>query len=203
MNEVLDFVRSVAGLVSAVGTLLLGVAAVWGAKHGRPAGLAVQSRRFVATTGVILVVISAAMFSVRFLTAEDQPLNVQLTTAAWRALDAHHYDAAISSAEECVTRFQHSADRQQAELEQNRTEAPPVGAVSEQEKLVLFSRGLLNDVATCFFIKGEAAQKLGRIGAAIDAYQAASKYTYARTWDPRGWFWSPSDEARARIHRLE
>jgi len=72
---------------------------------------------------------------------------------------------------------------------------PPKGRVSDAEKNTIFSRGLLNDVATCFLIKGRSAENLRRKDAAKHAYAAATKYKHARCWDLKGWFWSPAEMA--------
>jgi hypothetical protein len=69
---------------------------------------------------------------------------------------------------------------------------------------VILERGLLNDVGTCWFIKGRSLEKLERRQEAIQAYRRAERYTYARTYDP-SWdgFWSPSQGAKDRRTYLE
>lgn len=74
--------------------------------------------------------------------------------------------------------------------------------MSDQDKQKIFANGLLNDVATCYFIKGKAAEKLVRKDDAKRAYEEAKKLTYARAWDPQGWFWSPSEGASDRLDAL-
>ena len=46
----------------------------------------------------------------------------------------------------------------QAELEKEHVEIP-TGSVSSGEKQLIAKNGILNDVAACFFIKGQAAEK--------------------------------------------
>jgi hypothetical protein len=48
-----------------------------------------------------------------------------------------------------------------------------------------------------------AAQALKRNDVAGDAFKAAAAYRYARTWDVRGWFWSPSADALDRLEDLK
>lgn len=133
---------------------------------------------------------------------EAQPLNVQLTNQAWEAFNKGDYEHATTYAEKCVNEFLGGAERRQLQLEKDRAPLPPTGAVTEQEKETIFANGLLNDVATCLYIKGRSAEALGHKDEAIKAYQAAAKYTYARCWDPKGWFWSPSEASLDRLSVL-
>jgi len=99
-------------------------------------------------------------------------------------------------ARRCIEEYGGGADRAQAELERARAPLPGTDGLSEAEKRTIFARGLLNDVATCAWIAGRSAQRLGRMEEARSAYQRAARYTYARCWDPRrGAFWSPAEAA--------
>ena len=61
----------------------------------------------------------------------------------------------------------------------------------------------LNDVGTCYFIKGEAYFKMGEFDKARKTYQVLlKKYTFAQCWDTRGWFWKPKDTAKERIQEI-
>jgi len=153
--------------------------------------------------GFVLLLLSGAVFAIRALQGEDQPLNVQLTVAAWDAFNKRDFDTAIADADRCISEFRGSADRDQAQLQEAEAPLPPKGKVSEADKTAIFARGLLNDIATCFFIKGRSAEHLGRKDEAKLAYETAAKYTYARCWDPKGWFWSPAEAASDRLATLE
>jgi hypothetical protein len=78
----------------------------------------------------------------------------------------------------------------------------PVGAVSDDMKQKIFENGLLNDVATCWFIRGRSAEESGDRISAIRAYQEATKLTYGRCWDPKGWFWSPAEACADKLEDL-
>ena len=149
--------------------------------------------------GAGLFSISAAILVVRAAGPELQPKNVVLTTAAWRAFNAKDYPQAIAKAQECIDEFRGSADREQAELEKQKVPSPAKGKVTEVEKQAIFARGLLNDVGTCYFIIGRSAEYLDRKDLSREAYTHAARYTYARTWDPGGWFWSPAEAAKDRV----
>jgi tetratricopeptide (TPR) repeat protein len=132
---------------------------------------------------------------------DDRPLNEKATAAAWEALNGEQFEAAIKHADECIDEFRGAARRLQEKLEKDKATLP-TGTVDEQQKQKIFSNGLLNDVGTCYFIKGKAAEKLGRKDDAMHAYEEAKKLTYARTWDPNGWFWSPSEGAADRLDAI-
>lgn len=158
----------------------------------------------------IVAVLSSLFFlgGNAFSESEAQPPNVRLTSATWEAYNAEKYDEAIQSAEKCLDDFQPSASKEQQALEESKALMPPLGKVGEgvgqEDKEAILKRGVLNDVATCWFLKGRSLEKLGREKEAIEAYQEAKKYTYARTWDP-SWsgFWSPAQAADDRASFLE
>jgi tetratricopeptide (TPR) repeat protein len=134
-------------------------------------------------------------------TPAGKPLNEQTTADAWDAYNSGKYQAAITNAEICIEEFRGAASLLQTKLEKEKPELP-TGAVSDDVKKKIQANGLLNDVATCYFIKGRSAEKLGRKDEALKTYEQVKKYTYARTWDPQGWFWSPAEAAEGRIEGL-
>jgi hypothetical protein len=95
----------------------------------------------------------------------------------------------------CISQFERKADKDQSLLESNHTPDPPTGAVSKAQKEEIVKHGPLNDVATSYYIKARSAEALGQTELTLSAYRKACRYTYARTWDTRGWFWSPSEES--------
>jgi tetratricopeptide (TPR) repeat protein len=130
-------------------------------------------------------------------------LNTVLTTQAWEAFNRRDYKAAIESADKCIDEFLGRAMREQEDLQAKNAPLPPVGAVSNQQKQAIHEHGLLNDVATCLYIKGRSLEGDGRKTEALKVYKEAAKYTYARCWDPQGWFWSLSEGALDRLRMLE
>jgi hypothetical protein len=133
----------------------------------------------------------------------DVPRNVELVNAAWEAFGAQDYERAISASDRCIGRFKDQADAQQETLQRAQAPMPPTGRVTEKQKSAIFQQGLLNDVATCFWVKARSAQLLKRFDLAKEAFQTAAKYTYARTWDTHGWFWSPAEDAADRLIDLK
>ena len=130
------------------------------------------------------------------------PVNEAETTRAWEALEKNPR-AAITHADTVIRDFARDANEKQAELASKKAPTPPVGKVDEKARQVIFDNGPLNDVATCYFIKGQALEKLGRTAEAKQAYESACKLTYARTWDPNGWFWDPAAKSCDRAASLK
>jgi len=139
--------------------------------------------------------------------------NERLTLEAWRAFERRDYLAAIASAEEVIDLYGGVAERQQSEFEQHKEPMPPVGKVAPWDASKIFPRGLLNDVATSYWIAGQSYEQIDNGCKAKQAYTEASRLTYARTWDPQwwplrgwspfGWFWSPAEVAQDRISRVQ
>lgn len=131
------------------------------------------------------------------------PLNARLTNQDWEAFNSGDYERAISRADKCINEFLCGAERKQDQLTKENAPLPPTGQVSDGEKTAIFAMGLLNDVATCLYIKGRSLESQGKKQEAINAYKAASKFTYASCWDPQGWFWSPAEAALDRLSALK
>jgi hypothetical protein len=144
-----------------------------------------------------------------------QTKNQLLTTAAWDAYNTNNYVLAISKATECIDEFSDDAVRQQGEVESSGKKPPlvikPKTAVEKEE---VIERGPLNDVATCWWIRGESNWALSGAGKretpdisalqkARDAYKEALKFSHGRCWDTNGFFWSPPDKARGKLARTE
>lgn len=138
-----------------------------------------------------------------YLNAEENCLK-----SAWIEFNKSDYRSAIKYADQCVDNFKKNADREEKRLEKIKEPLPLTGEVSQSEKNKIFNRGLLNDVATAFYVKGRSAEHLYKSGSdeakkfkqmAISAYKMAIFYKYARTWDSKGFFWAPCDAASDRL----
>lgn len=138
--------------------------------------------------------------------------NERWTLDAGRAFERKDYDTAILSANKVVDLYGGTARRQQELLENQKEPLPHTGRVFPWETGKVFSRGILNDVASCYWILGQSYENKGKGCEAKDAYAAASRLTYARTWDPQwwpirgwspfGWFWSPAEVAQDRVVKM-
>jgi hypothetical protein len=128
---------------------------------------------------------------------------------AWDAYNAKKYAAAIQAADDCIDQFAAHAQRDEADLVRNKTPQPKSGAVTETDKQAIFARGVLNDTGAAYFVKGRSAEYLAKQGAqgtqekylaiAREAYEKCKTLTYARTFDPQGWFWSTTEACNDRL----
>lgn len=158
--------------------------------------------RFSAPTGAFLTI---SVFMLPSF-AEEQCLR-----DAWTGFNSKNFTAAIGAAEQCIDDFLPRALRLQADLTKAGEKVPPTGPVAAAaDKKRIFARGLLNDVAAAYFVKGRAAETLYKQNKdlryrsmAEEAYKGAMKLTYGRTFDPKGWFWSPAEAAEERLAVLK
>ena len=164
----------------------------------KPVLLVSNTVRIISVWVGLIPLLGTAIFA-----EEEQPPHVQLTAAAWDALNSGTFERSIAKADKCIEKFVEVAKKEQQELENHKTPKPPTGTVTEEEKATVLHRGPLNDVATCYYIKGRALEALKRMEDAKRAYDAARRLTYGRCWDPKGWFWSPSEEASERLAALQ
>ncbi len=115
-----------------------------------------------------------------------------LLNKAWRALKKKDFPAALAFTQRCFEFYGEEGKAMNAELS---TYEPEVTASS---------KWALNDVGTCMFIMGEAYIQLEMYSEASRTYKIlAEDYTYAQSWDPKGWFWKPAADAalKARKYR--
>ncbi len=117
-----------------------------------------------------------------------------LLSDAWRSFNDKSYPEAIRSSSECVNRFRRQAERDQAAAVAHNEPIPDKGKISRTSTAAqtIFDRGVLNDVSACYFVLGSSQAATGNCAGAKRTFQDLKRLTYARIWDPKGWFWDPS-----------
>ncbi|MBI4597239.1 MAG: tetratricopeptide repeat protein [Candidatus Omnitrophica bacterium] len=114
-----------------------------------------------------------------------------LTTKAWEALTAKDFKGVELYTKKCIELYEGEAKKQQASL----TEFAP--------KDKAFNYWALNDVATCYFIAGEALMEQKKHKEAKAAFErVVNDFRFAQCWDPKGWFWKVETGSRGRINKL-
>ena len=163
-----------------------------------------RARRGDVYLGVIAVTAVALILVGRQYVAAEQapPRNVALLAKAWGAFNTEKWELAVTRADEMLDEFSDQALRQQEELAAQGTPKPPTGKVTDAQKEAIDARGVINDVATAYWIKGKSLERLDRNAEATTAYEAAVRLSYGRCWDPNGWFWSPAESAGDRLRKL-
>ena len=118
--------------------------------------------------------------------------SVTLQVKSWDALGEGNYEAVLKYTDKCAELYEEKARAMQASL----------GAKPAPDDV--HDYWALNDVGTCYFIRGEALTKMRKYADAMAAYKVVrDELYYAQAWDPKGWFWSPADAAYPKIAMLE
>jgi tetratricopeptide (TPR) repeat protein len=125
--------------------------------------------------------------AVLYGTSED------MTREAWKALDAGDFDRAIDQAKATIQEWSSAAlYLQEKKSREIGHLVDYTGDPAERKKI--FEYWALNDVASAYFILGQACDRKGYYTQASRAFQQiVNHYSLAQVWDPKGWFWSPVD----------
>jgi tetratricopeptide (TPR) repeat protein len=119
--------------------------------------------------------------------------SVTLIVKAWEALEEDKLEEALVYTNKLIKLYSKEALRMQSELD-----GYPEG--NEEE---IHAYWALNDVATAYHIQGEVYRKGGKYAEARNAYQTIiDKFSYGQCWDPRGWFWKPSEVAASWLDAM-
>lgn len=216
-----DFLLSFNATITAIGALLGGFAAllkvfpeikefllrVFPRKKDKPkTSIKVNKMGKHRYTLLVVTFISLSysvfVFAYQNIFAQQVTMNQKLTTAAWDNYNKQDFNKAIEKANECIKLFRGQAEIKQEELVKKNLPKPNTNP-SKKEKDEIHSRGLLNDVATCYYIKGLCYQELGKKDEAISSFTKAEFYSYAMCWDPQGWFWNISEAASGKLRELK
>ncbi|MBN1521968.1 MAG: tetratricopeptide repeat protein [Candidatus Aureabacteria bacterium] len=113
-----------------------------------------------------------------------------LSTSAWDCCSTENYDTAIIYADKCISLYEKIAKEQQKSLK---------GSPLPRGKAA-FQYWALNDVATCYFIKGKILFSTDHKEEARNTFKyIVDNFPHAQCWDIGGWFWSVSDGAKDQI----
>lgn len=117
-----------------------------------------------------------------------------LATKAWQALDKNDIESVLAYTNKCIEMYGETARKMQADLKDY-----PTGKNED-----IFKMWALNDVATSYYIQGEAYRKANMKDEAKEAYNKLIKdYTYGQAWDLGGWFWKPAEAAKEKLAMME
>ena len=123
--------------------------------------------------------------------ARDEPSLKELVSLSRKAKDKNEFKKVYGYVEAAFARWGDEAKKEQASL----TSFPGTKQIEQYE--------ILNNVAQCQFIKGEALKKEGRIDDAIAAFSViVTDFSYAQAFDPRGWYYKLAETAAEAIDRM-
>ena len=122
-----------------------------------------------------------------------------LTVNAWKALETMDYEKVQIYTDKCIYLFEKNA------LDMQMNMMIPVNLERKREdKQEAFGKWALNDVATCYFIKGLVLRQQNRKEEAKELFNyVAKRFSYARCWDLRGWFWSVAQGVKNEIDSID
>jgi hypothetical protein len=117
-----------------------------------------------------------------------------LVGKAWTALAGNDLDSVLAYTNKCISMYAKQAKDMQASLTE-------YASGSNDD---IFKYWALNDVATAYFIQGEAYRTANKKSEAKDAYsKVVSDYSFGQCWDPQGWFWKPAEAAQKKLNEMD
>lgn len=120
--------------------------------------------------------------------------SMTLVAKAWEALKQGDTEAVLAFTNKCIELYAAEAQKMQSSL----------SAFPEGEKDAVFKFWALNDVATSYFIQGEAYRRAGMNDEAASAFKKlVDNYQFGQAWDPNGWFWKPSEAAKEKLNMIQ
>lgn len=121
-----------------------------------------------------------------------QEISSEYVNKAWAVRGKKDFLEVYRVTDACINNFSQEADK----LAETLTDFPP----NEEES----AYQTMNDLATCYFIRGESFREEGKINEAKQAFQIiVDKYPYAQAFDPRGWYWSIKEKAKIALDQIE
>jgi hypothetical protein len=113
-----------------------------------------------------------------------------------------NYNEAIQTVDACFNQWASGAVTRQQKFMQQDKKPLPLGEFTPSEKEEIYENYLLNDVVLALWVKARSLEEIGEIKSAKKVYSNCIYLSYGRAWDPKGWFWSPSDDCIKRGRKL-
>jgi hypothetical protein len=122
---------------------------------------------------------------------------------AWDALDHGDLEKALACAQTAIKSWTREADDQQAQ-KAGQCEFTPDPRDTRALNDFWAKYWAVNDVATAWFIRGEAFYRQQQWAEARAAYRSVmDKYACGFAWDPSGWFWNVADAAQLKYDEIK
>lgn len=148
--------------------------------------------RHVLCAFAMIIVLCSSVFAAQPVHI-IKPSSGDLTTQAWIAHGKRDIEATNKYTQECIDLYKNQAEKEQASLTVLPKNKNEIEAVRE-----------LNNVATCYFIQAESLLRQKKIDEAKKILQLLiDKYSFAQSWDSRGWFWSIGLAAQQTLKKIE
>ncbi|MDD4182457.1 MAG: glycoside hydrolase family 2 TIM barrel-domain containing protein [Candidatus Omnitrophica bacterium] len=144
-------------------------------------------------TKVLAIFLSIFYLPLSIIFSYAQEDSTEYVNKAWALKGASNFAEVHKVCDEVINKFSAEADRLAGTL----TAFPP-----QQEESAY---KIMNDVAICYFIKGETLRDEGSLEEAVKVLkEGIKKYPYSQGFDPsRGTFWSVKDTSQTVIDEIE
>ena len=141
-----------------------------------------------------LTSLSLLLFILSSLSAKAQSADPQdMRDHCWQELNNRNYQRAISDADDSINSFGSQASTIQDDAVSTNAKMPAVGKTDQGgHDYIDNTFGLLNDVSACVYVRAVSHETRGDCTAARQDYSILVKYTYARIWNNKGFYWAPS-----------
>ncbi len=115
-----------------------------------------------------------------------------LIAKSWEALNKKDEQAVIAYTSRCIELYKDEAKDQQAKL----SDFAPSGSETDYEAL--------NNIAVSYFIRGEFYKHKKDWKESRKNYKnVIDNFYFAQCWDPRGWWWKPSEISEGEIEKID
>ena len=115
-----------------------------------------------------------------------------LTARSWEALHKKDEQAMLAYTSRCIELYRESAKDQEAKLD----DFAPSGSEADYKAL--------NNVAASYFIRGEFYKHKKDWKESKKNYKKViNNFYFAQCWDPRGWWWKPSEISEGEIEKID
>lgn len=150
-------------------------------------------RKMALVVGVLLVAIAVKSPGAVYAYEFGDYKSATLVGKAWKAFGSNDLEGVLAYTNKCIELYAAEAKKMQDSLS-----AYPTGSND-----TIFAYWALNDVATAYFIQGEAYRKAEMPEEAKQAYQrVVDEFGFGQCWDTGGWFWKPAEAAKVKINML-
>ncbi len=151
----------------------------------------IENRRWIKVF-VFFLSIFCLPFSIIFSYAQQEDSS-EYVKNAWALQGQGKLEEVYKTCDECIAKFSAEADKL----------AAPLNAFPPQNEETAYK--VMNDVAVCYFIKGETLRDEAKYDEAIKILEEViKKYPFAQSFDPsRGTFWSIKETSQTIIDEIK
>ena len=123
-------------------------------------------------------------------------------STAVRLFSEQKYEDAIATVDACFQYWGPAAGQQQKKMYDQELKCPPTGKVKAKIRAEIEKDYLINDVSMALWAKARSLHELKKIELAVHSYAQCLYMSCGRSWDTKGWFWSPAQDCAVYARKL-